>query len=75
MYLPANFIGSMLKDFSLMQENDSFYVSCEIGLTKKSGRLFSYVLAAEKLKPAQLYHLGDDPINDVIRPKKLGIIA
>lgn len=75
MYLPANFIGSMLKDFSLMQENDSLYVSCEIGLTKKSGRLFSHVLAAENLKPAQLYHLGDDPINDVIRPKKLGIIA
>lgn len=43
MYLPSDFLKSLLQRFGFWEEGDRIYVSGEIGLTKYSGNLFRYV--------------------------------
>ena len=49
MYLSSQFLQDILKDYGLMQNGDSIYVSGEIGLTKESGKLFNYVQDKENI--------------------------
>lgn len=73
MYLDANFLRPILKKFSLIESNETIYVSSEVGLTKRSGNLFRHVLKMEAIKPGELLHIGDDLIADIERPRRLGI--
>ncbi len=73
MYLPPAIIKQMLVAHQLALPGDAVYVSGEIGLTKHSGNLFRYVLQQEGIKPAQLWHCGDNPHSDVLMPRRLGI--
>lgn len=73
MYLDADFLRSILAKFSLIEPTDSLYVSCQVGLSKRSGNLFQHVLKMEAIKPSELLHTGDDLIADVERPRRLGI--
>lgn len=75
MYLPSKVIQKMLLMYHIAEENDSIYVSGDIGLTKRTGSLFKYVLDREKIKPHQLHHYGDNLYSDVIIPRNLGIKA
>ena len=51
MYLPSDFLRSLLRQFGFWEEGDSIYVSGEIGLTKYSGNLFRYVQRKEQAIP------------------------
>jgi len=73
MYLPPAIIKQMLLAHQLALPGDAVYVSGEIGLTKQSGNLFRYVLQQEGIKPAQLWHCGDNPHSDVLMSRRLGI--
>ncbi len=73
MYLPKDFISDVLTKYGVFHEGDSLYVSGEIGLTKGSGKLFSYVLEKEGLSSERLVHFGDDTFSDVLVPEKMGI--
>jgi len=73
MYLPTRFIRARLKQFGLMKDHDGLYVSSEVGLTKSSGRLFAHILKAEGIVGADMVHIGDHPLSDVVVPKRLGI--
>ena len=75
MYLSSQFLQDILKDYGLMQNGDSIYVSGEIGLTKESGKLFNYVQDKENIKFKKWTHYGDNFLSDYIRPRKLGIKA
>ncbi len=75
MYLPANIIQQMLIEHGFAEKNDPIYVSNTVGLTKRSGNLFRYVLKQEKILARNLYHIGDNIRADYISPRRLRIRA
>ncbi|WP_072377543.1 hydrolase [Rhizobium tibeticum] len=52
---------------------DKIYSSADVGASKRSGRLFSAVLAAENMFPSGMLHIGDDYIADHAVPRSMGI--
>lgn len=70
---PGPFIENWLRSHGFAAENDPIYVSAEEGRTKRSGTLFRHVLEKEGLQPAELLHIGSDPVSDGQVPDKLGI--
>jgi predicted HAD superfamily hydrolase len=75
MYLPADFIRTILSRYQLFHEGDRLYVSGENGLTKGTGKLFQKVLEDLTLDPDQLIHMGDHFLSDLQVPRSLGIKA
>jgi len=47
---------------------DALYVSSEVGLRKDHGTMWDHVLAAEKVDPQRLLHVGDNEHSDVQLP-------
>src|SRR5215469_11084197 len=75
MYLPAAILSPLLADLGIKRADENLYVSCDIGLNKHSGRLYTHVLKAENLEPADVLHMGDNAWADVRMPETLGIAA
>ncbi|KPJ75502.1 MAG: hypothetical protein AMJ54_14835, partial [Deltaproteobacteria bacterium SG8_13] len=73
MYLSAADISRILEHCGYGAVFDAGYVSGDIGLSKKTGRLFRHVLDKESVVPQRLIHIGDDPMADVRIPQRLGI--
>jgi predicted HAD superfamily hydrolase len=73
MYLSEEVIRNFLKESKVWTSNSTLYVSSEVKVHKVSGKLFHHCLAEERLKPSQLYHVGDNLYSDVKVPRKLGI--
>ena len=74
MYLPTKTIELMLRRCGIAGY-DKLYLSSEIKLKKGTGNLFRYVLGDMKIKPKQLFHIGDNKRGDFLRPRMLGIRA
>lgn len=72
-YLPVWMLRELLKHHGLDGYFSNIYASCEYGLSKGSGRLFSKVLEQESLKPNELIHIGDNFLGDYFSPRSLGI--
>jgi len=72
-YHPGSFIEQWLRNNRFSSEADRVYVSAEAGRTKRTGTLFRHVLERERLSPAELLHVGNDPLADVEAPARLGI--
>jgi FMN phosphatase YigB (HAD superfamily) len=49
--------------------------SCDVGLNKRSGRLFTHVHAAFGVLPPEHVHIGDNAIVDVQVPRRMGVHA
>ena len=75
MYLESDFVQSILKQYGLWKDGDVVYVSCDVGATKASGKLFAYIKEKEQLSYGEWLHYGDNEHSDVKMPKKLGIHA
>lgn len=75
MYLPATVLRPILCDLGVMQPGESLYVSCDIGCSKRDGKIFRHVLRAEGIQPTELVHHGDNLIGDVRMPRQYGIEA
>ena len=73
MYLPKKFLHEILSKYGFIKKDEYIFVSGEIGLTKRSGNLFKYVLKYLNIKAHQLCHYGDNSYSDKIIPKKIGI--
>ena len=73
MYLPSDFLRSLLRQFGFWEEGDSIYVSGEIGLTKYSGNLFRYVQRKEHITRCSWVHIGDNLYSDYYVPKSMFI--
>ena len=73
MYLGSAEITKILDHAGYSSLFDKGYVSADIGLTKRSGRLFTYILEKEGIFSNELVHIGDDYLSDVCVPQKLGI--
>lgn len=48
-------------------------VSCDIGLTKKSGNLFKEVIKLYNIDKSEMLHIGDHPLSDNRIPRQQGI--
>lgn len=73
MYLGASHIESLLKDKGAQKVFDGGYVSSDHRCTKSGGGLYQLFLEREKLSPAQVLHVGDNPTSDVSSPRRQGI--
>ena len=73
MYLPASAIQDALDRFGIARPGEPLYVSGELGVSKRTGRMFDHVLAAEGLRPEELVHTGDDAHNDIASAAARGI--
>ena len=73
MYLGSAEITKILDHAGYGGLFENGYASADIGLTKRSGRLFNYILEKEGIFSNQLVHIGDDYFSDVCVPQKLGI--
>jgi predicted HAD superfamily hydrolase len=71
--LPGDFVRGELIRHGLAKEDDGFYVSSSLGLTKRSGTLFREILKREKVAACDVRHIGDNLKSDVLVPIGLGI--
>jgi predicted HAD superfamily hydrolase len=72
-YLPADFVKENLRMYDFARDSDSFYISSELGLTKRSGNLYKHLLVREQVPPNRVTHMGDHPRSDKEVPQRLGI--
>lgn len=54
---------------------DAVFVSGDMRLRKRSGRLFRHVLNDLEIAPEDTAHMGDDAVSDWLRPQNLGIAS
>lgn len=66
MYLPKNVLLDIVEELSIPLQSFNFFLSNEINLNKKDGKLFQYV--SEKLDIIQ--HTGDHRVSDIKQAKK-----
>lgn len=74
MYLSRNLIERMLikNGYNTYKR---LFLSSEVGLQKRTGHLFKYVLESEGIKRKAIIHIGDNKRNDWFCAKKVGISA
>lgn len=71
MYLPKSCISKILEKFDL--EVDGIFISGEIGLTKRDGTLYEYVMNELKISADKVVHFGDNYNGDIVNAQKKGI--
>lgn len=74
-YMGAPELKSILNKAGYGEDISSGYSSCDIRLNKRSGNIFPYVLAREKVDTKDVIHIGDNAHSDVYSPQRLGIKA
>lgn len=74
MYLPRNVINKILVDNDILQY-ENLYLSSELGMCKKDGKLFKYIVKELNVLPSKILHIGDNKISDYKIPNKMGIKA
>lgn len=72
-YLDLEDLGTLLAEHGLLRFFAAGYCSSVALRTKRSGRLYDEVLAAEGLAAGELLFVGDNPYSDVQTPRRLGI--
>jgi len=74
MYLSSEQIKILLERAGIPIVEDIF-VSCEIGVKKKSGKLFEYVCDSLELFPKDILHIGDNILGDYKSALDIGLNA
>jgi predicted HAD superfamily hydrolase len=72
-YYSAKDLDRLLRSHGAEQAIDAIYSSADYRATKKSGRLFPLVAAAEGVDARTILHLGDDRIADFEMPRAKGL--
>lgn len=75
MYLPAPLIHELLEEHGFIRSEDRLFVSGELGVSKRTGRLFDHVLRSEGLDASELLHHGDDRVTDEAMAVRRGILV
>lgn len=75
MYLDKSFFESLFEKICPLLNSFNLYVSCNIGYTKSSGKLYEYVKDTEHIDYCDWTHIGDNSVSDVSIPELLGIKA
>jgi FMN phosphatase YigB (HAD superfamily) len=74
MYLSADAIRLLLKNAGY-DRIERVYVSCDAGVTKRSGGMYRHLIEDLQIAPQRLLHIGDDLEADVRQPSRQGIVA
>lgn len=74
-YMSADRLMTLLRHHGIDDFVPDGISSCDIGLNKRSGKLFSYVHERYGVHAADHIHIGDNLSADVEIPRKLGIKA
>ena len=74
MYFPELIIRKILKKCNI-SKFEKLYISSEVGVEKRTGKLFEYVLKDLDIKPNQMIHFGDRRKTDNIIPRLKGIVV
>lgn len=72
-YLPSATVADLLSLHGLAEHVQDGVVSCEIGINKRSGRLFSHLHQRLSVAPTRHIHIGDSIHSDIEPARKLGI--
>lgn len=72
-YLPMETVIAMLLRCGYEANVDNLYLSGEVGLTKRSGNLYTHVLHKEGVQPTSITHHGDNLISDIRMAKAKGL--
>lgn len=72
-YAGKEFILSLLEAVGFPVKLDFVYISCEYGVNKRSGRLFSQVQKDLAVEEGEQMHIGDNIFSDVEIPENMGI--
>lgn len=72
-YMPATDLNRLLNHHGLTSVVNEGISSCDTGLNKRSGRLFSYVHSQYNITPEEHVHIGDNIHSDVMMPRALGL--
>lgn len=74
MYLSKDTILEMLKKCGISDEYiDDIFISGEIGFSKRSGKLFDYIIKKLNISSDMICHIGDNKVSDIKIPQKMGI--
>lgn len=73
MYLPSDFIRSILCKFDSVFNDIKIYCSSDILKTKSSRLLYEYVKDVENIEYSKWIHFGDNKVTDIKNAKSLGI--
>ena len=74
-YMPARAIDALLVHHGIDNLVESGMVSCEVGLNKRSGRLFTHLQEHFHVAPSRHAHIGDNLHADVRAARRLGMQA
>lgn len=74
-YMDAGRLQRLLKHHGLQDVVSSGISSCDVGLNKRSGRLFPHVQTYFNVKPDEHVHIGDNLHSDVAMPSRHGITS
>ena len=72
-YLSKDFVSSLLKKCGY--HDYELYVSCDVGLTKNTSNLYSYVAKDLGIKASSILHIGDNYHSDFEMAQKAGLNA
>ena len=74
MYLSRDQISQIgLSKVNGINKIKSIFVSCDIGMTKQSGKLFLHALKKLSIQPKDLLHIGDNEHSDHKIPISIGV--
>jgi len=74
-YWPSAMLRRLLHEKGLGSVVADGVSSCDVGLNKRSGRLFQHVLEVHGVQPSDVVHIGDNPYSDVAAARAQGIHA
>lgn len=75
MYLSKEMLTDIFSYHKITDLFDDVYVSCELSLNKKTGRLYKHVLEVLSIDPNKCVMIGDNFLSDFEVPNNLGIKA
>jgi putative hydrolase of the HAD superfamily len=53
----------------------AIFISDQVGISKPNPKLYRYALEKLELRPKQVMYVGDNPMNDIVPAKEVGMIA
>ena len=74
-YMSVEMLGRLLAAKGLDTLVAEGFSSCDVGLNKRSGKIFRYVHTFHAVSPEQHIHIGDNEWSDVSSPRALGVNA
>ncbi|MCP3929792.1 MAG: hypothetical protein GY705_11900 [Bacteroidetes bacterium] len=74
-YMSSEKVKTIFRAHSFPYAVETLFLSCDMKLNKRSGRLFKYVCSTLDIKPESLLHIGDNQFADVEMATSCGVRA